>query len=102
MKIQLKRTGGFTGIPLNVSVDADQYDEKERAALSALVEAAQFFSLPEKIQSASPGADRFLYRITVETPEKDHTVEVGESVMPDSLQPLIMHVISLGRAARKQ
>ena len=101
MKIQLKRTGGFTGIPLNVTIDTDQYEEEERKTLAELVEAAQFFSLPEKIQSASPGADRFQYRITVETPEKSHTVEVGESAAPDPLQSLIMRVNSLWREARK-
>ena len=101
MKIQLKRTGGFTGIPLNVAIDTDQYEDDEKNALSALVDAAHFFSLPEKIQSAGPGADRFQYRITVETSGKSHTVDVGESAVPDSLQPLIMRVISQGRASRK-
>ena len=101
MKIQLKRTGGFTGIPLNVAIDTNQYEEDEKNALSALVDAAHFFSLPEIIPSTSPGADRFEYRITVETSGKSHTVEVGESAVPDSLQPLIMRVISQGRASRK-
>lgn len=101
MKILLKRTGGFTGIPLNVAIDTDQRPEEERKTLSALVGAAQFFSLPAKIPSPGRGADRFQYRITVETPQKSHTVEVGESAVPDSLQPLIAHVISLGRESRK-
>ncbi len=101
MKILLRRTGGFTGIPLNVTIDTDQYPEEERKTLSALVGAAQFFSLPAKIPSASRERDRFQYQITVETPQKSHTVEVGESAVPGSLQPLIERLISLGRASRK-
>ena len=101
MKIYFRRTGGFAGIPFSVDVDTDQYEEKERKALTALVEAAQFFSLPEKIPSAGPGPDRFQYRIRVEEPGRSHTVEAGESGLPDSLQSLIGHIIALGRAKRK-
>ncbi len=101
MKISLKRTGGFTGIPFSAAVDSEQLDEEERNTLSALVEAAQFFSLPEKIPSAGPGADRFQYRITVEAPGRSHTVEAGESSLPDSLQPLIRHLMTRGRAKPK-
>ncbi len=99
MKIYLKRTGGFTGIPFSVSVDTDQLEEKEREAILALVASAQFFSLPEKIPSSSPGADRFQYRITIERSGQSHTVEAGESSIPDALQPLIRHLIARRRAS---
>ncbi len=42
MKIYLKRTGGFSGIPFSVAVDTEQLEEEERNTLSSLVEAAQF------------------------------------------------------------
>ncbi len=101
MKIYLKRTGGFSGIPFSVAVDTDQLEEEERNTLSALVEAAQFYSLPDKIPSTRLGADRFQYRVTVEEPGLSHTVEAAESGIPDSLQLLIKHVTGLGRANRK-
>ncbi len=100
MKIYLNRTGGFTGIPFSVDVDTEQLEQEERDTLSALVEAAQFFSLPEKIPSAGPGADRFQYRIRVEEPGRSHTVEAGESGLPDSLQPLVRHLMVRGRGRR--
>ena len=101
MKIYLTRSGGFTGIPFNVAIDTDQCEEEERNILLSLVEAAQFYSLPEKILPAGQGADRFQYRITVEKPGESHTVEAGESDIPDSLQPLVSHLTALGRAKRK-
>ncbi len=101
MKISLARTGGFTGIPLSVELDADQLEEEERATLSALVEAAQFYSLPKKIPSAGGGVDRFQYRITVEEAGRSHTVEAGESGLPDSLQPLIRYLTVRGRGRRE-
>ncbi len=100
MKISLKRTGGFTGIPFSVAVDTDQLVEEERDALLALVEAAQFFSLPEKIPPTGAAPDRFQYRIMVERPGESHTVEAGETSLPDSLQPLIRYLIALGRARK--
>ncbi len=101
MKIYLKRTGGFTGIPFSVTVDTDQLAEEERDALLALVESAHFYSLPEKIPAASAGTDRFQYQITVERSGESHTVETGESSVPDTLQPLIAHLMARGRAGRK-
>ncbi len=100
MKIYLKRTGGFAGIPFSVAVDTEQLEEEERETLSALVEAAHFFSLPEKIPAAGPEPDRFQYRIRVEEPGRSHTVEAGESGLPDSLQPLVRHLTARGRAKR--
>jgi hypothetical protein len=101
MKITLKRTGGFTGIPFSTAVDTDQCEEEERNTLSMLVEAAQFFSLPEKISPAAAGPDRFQYQITVERPGERHTVEAGESGIPDSLQPLVRHLMARGRGRQK-
>ncbi len=101
MKIYLERTGGFTGIPFNVAIDTDQCEEEERDTLSELVEAAQFYSLPKKISPVGQEPDRFQYRITIEKAGESHTVEAGESAIPDSLQPLVRHLIALGRAKRK-
>lgn len=97
MKIQLKRTGGLTGIPFIVTIDTDQLGPEDKNTLEEIVESAHFPSLPEKIDSASSRPDRFLYRITVEKLDSSHTVEVSESGVPESLQPLIQRVSFLGR-----
>ncbi len=100
MKIFLKRTGGFTGIPFSVTVDTDLLEEEEKDAIVALVESAQFFSLPGKIPSSGPEADRFQYRITIERSGESHTVEAGESSIPSPLQPLIAHLMARGRSRK--
>ena len=101
MKIFLKRLGGFTGIPVIISIDTDQLDPQTKKILEEMVASTQFFSLPPKIQSANPGADRFVYRITVEALDASHTVEVSEASMPEGLQSLIQRVTLIGRLKPK-
>ena len=57
--------------------------------MTELVEAARFFELPAVMRSPAPGADRFQYKISVETGELAHTVQVDEAAVPAELQPLI-------------
>lgn len=102
MIIQLERSGGFAGMALHAQVDTDELDPQESASLEGLVEAAGFFSLPEKIKSAGPGTDRFSYRITIQRPGASRTVEVAESSVPDTLQPLIQRILYIKRTSRGQ
>lgn len=90
MKIRLERSGGFAGMTRTVEVDVDSLSEDERSAVTALVQNADFFALPPSVSSTVPaGADRFNYRITVESAQGAHTVEATEASAPDSLAPLI-------------
>ena len=57
--------------------------------MADLVEAAHFFEQPAVLRSSVPGADRFQYRISVETGQLKHTVQVDEAAVPHQLQPLI-------------
>ena len=101
MKIQLERSGGFTGIPLRSSIDTDQLDPDESKTLTELVESARFFDLTAKITPSKIGADRFNYKLTIETAGRSHTVEFNEANTPDSLSALIKQVTLLGRAGHK-
>lgn len=98
MKIQLKRTGGLTGIPFIVIIDTEELDPEDKNTLEEIVESAHFSSLPEKIDSASWRLDQFLYRITIDKLDSSHTIEVSESGMPESLQQFIQRVTFLGRS----
>ena len=101
MKIQLERSGGFTGIPLRSSIDTDQLDPDESKTLTELVESARFFDLPAKIPPSKIGADRFNYKLTIETAGRSNTVEFNEANTPPQLSPLVKQVTSLGRSAPK-
>jgi len=98
LRIRFTRHGGFTGIPLNVTVDTDSLSTEQIATLRRLLEDAKFFELPAT--AGSRGADQFQYRIAVEAGSRRHQIEVGDQSMPDSLEPLIEFLTDLGRPSR--
>jgi hypothetical protein len=89
MKISFERTGGFAGIRLATTVDSATLTPEEAAQLRTLVDNAKFFALPAKIKATAPGADRFQYAVTIETPNQRHTVTVDEGAAPPELRPLL-------------
>jgi hypothetical protein len=90
MKIRFERTGGFAGLIVNVEVDAGTLLPAQSQALAQLVERADFFELPAAMtESATQGADRFSYRITIEADGRTHTVETTDSAAPAALVPLL-------------
>jgi Emfourin len=100
MRIRFERSGGFTGMRLDKTVESEALDAEQAGALQQEIEASGFFDLPEKISSPGGGADRFQYRIAVESGGRRHTVEVGEAAMPDQLLPLVQHLSTLARTSR--
>lgn len=90
MKIRFERSGGFAGLMTNVDIDAESLPEAERQAFMAHVSKAEFFTLPPRIaDSSNAGADRYNYRITIESNGRAHTVECTDGSAPASLVPLI-------------
>lgn len=73
-------------------------DEARR--LEAMLEQAALSSLPERGAEPPSGADRFHYRIVVETEGRAHTIEMGESALPTSLRPLIEWLTQAARKSR--
>ena len=89
MRIWFERSGGFAGLRLEGSLDTSSLPEKQAKHLAELLERSHFFDLPLKLKSAS-GADRFSYKLTVETPSGSHSVEAGEAAVPPELRPLLV------------
>ena len=89
MNIRFERSGGFAGLRHTRSIRSDELSAEEQKRLTDLVEAARFFELPAVLRSSVSGADRFQYKIGVETGQLKHTVQVDEAAVPDQLQPLI-------------
>jgi hypothetical protein len=99
MRIRFERSGGFAGMMTNVEIDAGSLPAGERDAIATLVANADFFALPATIaETATRGADRFNYRITIESDGRSHTVETSSGAAPASLVPLLEW---LDRAARQ-
>ncbi len=88
MQVTVKRTGGFTGIPLTKTVDSATLPQQEAVLLHQMMAAADFFKLPSTIPF-TPQPDRFQYQITVEQEGKQHSVMFGETAVPASLKPLL-------------
>jgi hypothetical protein len=97
MWVTLERSGGFAGIRQTRSVSTDQLPAEEARKLRDLVEAAGFFGLPSEIRSTEPGADRFQYRLTVESESGTHTVQVDEAAVPPRLQPMLKWIKEYGK-----
>src|ERR1700758_5456815 len=97
MRIVLERSGGFAGIRQTNSVSTDQMPAEEARQVANLVAGAGFYELPSEIRSNAPGADRFQYKITVESERGTHMVQVDEAAVPPRLQPLLDWLKSFAR-----
>lgn len=89
MRVSLERTGGFAGISRKTTVDTANIPTNEAKQLPQLLEAADFFNLPENLTASPTQPDRFQYILTVEDGAKKHTITVSEAAMPGTLRPLI-------------
>lgn len=90
MKIHFERSGGFAGMTMNVDIDAHALSDTEREALMTHLSNAEFFALPSAIADQSTtGADRYNYRITIQSDDRTHTVECTDGSAPASLTPLL-------------
>ena len=98
MQIQFERSGGFAGIKQQYCVALDSLPEEERRKVMGLIADAGFFDLPSTLPKGTPGADQFQYKISVDSDQGTHEVQVDQSAVPAGLQPLIAW---LQAAARK-
>jgi hypothetical protein len=101
MRVVLERSGGFAGISRTNSISTDHMSTEDAKKVSDLVEDAGFFALPSEIRSTEPGADRFQYKITVESENRTHTVQVDEAAVPPRLQPVLDWLKNSARPAGK-
>ena len=100
LRIHFERTGGLAGLRMVATMDSAALSPEEARELAALVAGAGFFDLPAVMTETVPSADRFRYRLTVETPEQSHTVTVDEGAVPDALRPLLDWLTAAARQAR--
>jgi Emfourin len=112
MRVSFERSGGFGGIRLTAELDTDQLQgaygathmqralsPEEARYLETLVESSGFFALPARTSSATRGADRFQYVITVESAGKRHTVQMTDEKVTAALTTLMtcLRSASIGR-----
>jgi hypothetical protein len=89
MRIFFERTGGFAGIKIKTSLDSSTLPPREARRLQRLLKQSGFFNLPPVLESGEPGADRFSYKVTIETEGRKHTVEAAEAAVPGTMRPFL-------------
>jgi len=97
MRISFERTGGFAGMKLQRVIDSKDLRPADAKQLAALLKRAHFFELPPELECASPGIDRFHYRLTIEDEEHVRTVEASDASVPEEMRPLIDLLTKLSR-----
>lgn len=97
MKIEFERTGGFAGLTLKKVIDSDKLPPEDANKLHQLIEASDFFKLPEAISTSKPGVDQFHYTVTVDASGKKHTVDVDEAAVSTKLKPLLQWLNATAR-----
>jgi len=82
MQYIIERRGGFAGLKASCTVDGDALDPDDRETLEALLDS-------EQPLAADPGADRYTYVVTRESPTGTTTREIPESVMPRTVASVV-------------
>ena len=100
MRVFFERSGGFAGRKLQASLDLRSLPPEDARRLEELLERSRFFELPLKLEPPGPAADRFTYRVTVESENGSRTVEAGEGAVPPGMRPLIDWLTRFGRGQR--
>jgi Emfourin len=106
VRIEFTQEGGvahFPGLAKPVTVNVDELLAAEASELTALVDAARFFSLPAVIGTPAKGAaDYQRYTLTIEDGERRHTVRVLVPVEDQALLTLVRAVQSHVAAGRRK
>jgi hypothetical protein len=85
---------------LNLEIETETLRPKDAKRLHELVGAASLLDQPPR--SAPPrGADRFVYRLSVEDRGRKSELETDESSVSEVLRPLLDHLVELARSARR-
>ena len=86
---------------MTATLDTEGLPLQEADRLRRLISAASFFDQPTSLKSSTSGADRFQYQVTVEEGDRIKKVEIDESCVPRTFQPLIEYLLDSCRARQK-
>ena len=102
MRIEFVRTGGFSGLRLELSLDTNELDFSQASELEALVHDSGFFDLRLPRADRTPGADRLQYRLRISSPAGgDREAVLRDADVPQRLLPLLAHLTSLALNRRE-
>jgi hypothetical protein len=96
MQIYFKRSGGFVGRQLQVTLDTSSLPAAEAEIIEQMLMDANFFEMPSGPAEVS-GADRFIYELKVVSEESEHTVLISEEEATTELDSLLRQLTVLAR-----
>lgn len=99
--IKFRRTGGTMGREIEAEFDLNEMPGDMAQQLQNRITESKFFSTPTQPQAAMSRPDEFEYTVTVEAGQSMHTIQVTDTSMPESLQPLIEDLNDLARSAEQ-
>ena len=82
------------------TIDTQLLSPEQANEIEDMVKGLNFFDLPGELEAPDRGADRFQYRLTINTEGHTHTMEVGESAAPGELRPLLRKLTVMARSSR--
>jgi len=100
MHILFERTGGFAGLKLKASIDAESLPPQQARRLQKLLQQSRFFELPLRLEATAPRPDRLQYRLTIENNNCVHTVHASEDAIPAEMRPLLDWLTATARKQR--
>jgi hypothetical protein len=77
-QLTIERRGGLTGLPARADTSVSNLSPTDRAAVDTLFKAKGPFA-------ATPGVDRFTYRITRTSAQGAQTIDVPEHLLPPDI-----------------
>ena len=95
MRISIKESGGpafFPGLAKPRTVELEKLPEPDQQELRQLIEASDFFQLPQSTVPEAGNPDRVHYTLTVAEGEREHTVCVLAPVKSQALEGLVQCV----------
>jgi hypothetical protein len=100
LTINFEQSGGFTGMTISVVLNDKMLSRDEYEHVHIMIEKADFFEL--KVDTKGhPLPDQLLYRISVETATRKHTISIYENQVTAELQPLIRFLKGKARGMKK-
>ncbi len=100
-RIKFERTGGFAGMRIATELKLDDLPEEQANSVIKLLDDLDFEELPEQLTGKGAMPDEFMYTITVEMKEGEHTVVTGDTSAPEKMQELLRLLNRLARTAKK-
>lgn len=94
VKIQLERTGGFTGMSPAVNIDSELLPPGKNKELLDMIDKSGVWEYSNSKKTEAVIPDQFEYILTIQTKARTKKIILQESSIPDALKPLFIYLKS--------